>query len=65
MFISYTYIIHGSRYQGFSCRYRAVQPNGIAVPGSFGNTSENTKPKATSNSFMQVVQCPQVGECKL
>ena len=48
------------RYQGFSCRYRAVQANGIAVVGSFGNTTENTKPMS-SGSFMQVVQCPMVG----
>jgi len=49
------------RYQGFSCRYRALQPNGIAVPGSFGNTTENTKPKANGNSFLQISQCPSVG----
>ena len=50
------------RYQGFSCRYRALQPNGIAVPGSFGNTTENTKPKASGNNFLQIYQCPAVGD---
>lgn len=50
------------RYQGFSCRYRALQPNGIAVVGSFGNTSDTTKPKTNGNSFLQVVQCPSLGE---
>jgi len=47
------------RYQGFSCRYRALMANGIAVPGSFGNSTENTKP--TGNNFLQVVQCPSLG----
>jgi len=50
------------RYQGFSCRYRALQPNGIAVVGSFGNTSDTTKPKTVGNSFLQVVQCPSIGD---
>jgi len=50
------------RYQGFSCRYRALQPNGIAVMGSFGNATDNTKPKVNGNNFLQVVQCPQIGD---
>merc|ERR1719193_165571 len=48
------------RYQGFSCRYRAIQPNGNAVPGSFGNSTENAQP-IQNNNFLQTVQCPQVG----
>lgn len=49
------------RYQGFSCRYRALMSNGIAVPGSFGNSTDNTKPKLNGNNFLQVVQCPSLG----
>ena len=49
------------RYQGFSCRYRALMANGIAVPGSFGNSTDNVKPKYNGNNFMQVVQCPTMG----
>ena len=45
------------RYQGFSCRFRALMPNGNAVPGSFGNTTDNSN-KLSSNNFLQVVQCP-------
>ena len=43
------------RYQGFSCRFRALMPNGNAVPGSFGNKTEK---KVSSNNFLTVVQCP-------
>ena len=46
------------RYQGFNCRYRALQPNGNAVIGSFGNTTENKYP--SGNNFLQVVQCPNM-----
>merc|ERR1712106_521361 len=49
------------RYQGFSCRYRALMSNGIAVPGSFGNATDTTKPKYNGNNFLQVVQCPSLG----
>ena len=28
------------RYKGFKCRYRAIQPNGNAVIGSFGDEDE-------------------------
>jgi len=48
------------RYQGFSCRYRALMPNGNAVIGSFGNTTDNN-PYPSGNNFLQVVQCPSVG----
>ena len=33
---------HLYRYQGFKCRYRAIQPNGIAVINSFGDTAADT-----------------------
>jgi len=49
------------RYQGFSCRYRALMANGIAVPGSFGNATDNAKQKVNGNNFLQVVQCPSLG----
>ena len=45
------------RYQGFSCRFRALMPNGNAVPGSFGNSTES---KVSSNNFLTVVQCPSL-----
>ena len=48
------------RYQGFSCRYRALMPNGNAVIGSFGNTTDNN-PYPSGNNFLQVVQCPSMG----
>lgn len=47
------------RYQGFSCRYRALMPNGNAVIGSFGNTT-NSANQPTGNNFLQVVQCPSM-----
>lgn len=28
------------RYRGFKCRFRAIQPNGIAVINSFGDTQD-------------------------
>ena len=31
------------RYQGFKCRFRAIQPNGIAVINSFGDGSDSGK----------------------
>ena len=30
------------RYKGFKCRYRAIQPNGIAVINSFGDEEESS-----------------------
>ena len=30
------------RYKGFKCRYRAIQPNGIAVINSFGDEDDGT-----------------------
>ena len=48
------------RYKGFSCRYRALMPNGNAVIGSFGNTTDNN-PYPSGNNFLQVVQCPNLG----
>ena len=30
------------RYKGFKCRYRAIQPNGNAVIGSFGDEDEDS-----------------------
>jgi len=46
------------RYQGFSCRYRALLPDGNAAPGTFGNSTDNTQSGLTSNNFLQIVQCP-------
>ena len=46
------------RYQGFSCRYRALLPSGDAVPGTFGNSTDSAQAGLTSNNFLQVVQCP-------
>ena len=40
--------------QGFSCRYRALLPNGDAVPGSFGNSTDGAQSGLTSNNFLQV-----------
>ena len=34
---------HLFRYQGFKCRYRAIQPNGIAVINSFGDTGADSE----------------------
>ena len=49
---------HLFRYQGFKCRYRAIQPNGIAVINSFGDTgadSEEGKPFVLNvNGSMQI-----------
>ena len=42
------------RYQGFSCRYRALLPSGDAVPGTFGNSSDSAQAGLTSNNFLQV-----------
>ena len=44
---------HLCHLQGFNCRYRALQPNGNAVIGSFGNTTENSQPGG--NNFLQVM----------
>ena len=46
------------RYPGFSCRYRALLPDGNAAPGTFGNDTAGHGQGLTSNNFLQVVQCP-------
>ena len=42
---------HLFRYQGFKCRYRAIQPNGIAVINSFGDTGADSE---EGNHFLWV-----------
>ena len=46
------------RYQGFSCRYRALLPDGNAAPGTFGNDTAGSQSGLSSNNFLQIVQCP-------
>ena len=36
------------RYRGFKCRFRAIQPNGIAVINSFGDDSNDAGIKQKS-----------------
>ena len=43
---------------GFSCRYRALLPDGNAAPGTFGNDTTGHGQGLSSNNFLQVVQCP-------
>ena len=44
------------RYKGFKCRYRAIQPNGIAVINSFGDEDDDTNSVGKQNlGYFQVV----------
>ena len=39
------------RYRGFKCRFRAIQPNGIAVINSFGDDSNDAGIKNKKHFF--------------
>jgi len=62
---------HLFRYQGFKCRYRAIQPNGIAVINSFGDSGgdSDSDPMSYLNGDNQVVYANnffsgQASECQ-